>query len=266
MPEDDWSLAATNLLIGIDDTDSAEGGGTASLAGRLLEHFDGNRMGGALAATRHQLLASPAVAATQRNVSVVLAVKASHRLAFSDFAEFVVPFLEAEVVAGSNPGIAMCREPGWTDPANAAALTAFGKRVQAEVVDLAAAEEVAAATGSHLAAIGGTGAGQIGALAALGLHVSGSDGEFVWLPGLDEARRPLTYRALKSLLPLDLARDAEGREPAEEELVELPPRARPVLVDGMAVLLLDPPQVVTTSGGFGARPREVTSWRATVPS
>ncbi|MGH2719797.1 MAG: hypothetical protein ACRDJU_14650 [Actinomycetota bacterium] len=266
MPEDDWSLAATNLLIGIDDTDNADAGGTAKLAGRLLEHFDSNRMGGPLAATRHQLLAPPAVTATQRNASLVIALKASHRLSLSDFAEFAVPFLEGQALEGSNPGIAMCRESGWTDPANASALAGFGKRVQTEVVDLAAAEAVAGTTGSLLVAIGGTGAGQIGALAAVGLHIAGSDGEFVWLPGLAEAARPLTYRQLKTLLPLDLARDAEGREPADDEMVEVPPRARPLLIEGMAVLLLDPPQVVKQSAGFGAKPKEVTTWRATVPA
>lgn len=265
MPEDDWSLAATNLLVGIDDTDSPDSGGTASLAGRLLEHFDRNRMGGPLGATRHRLLVDPAIPATTKNLSVVIAVKASHRLQLSDFAEFVVPFLEAEAEAGSNPGIAMCREPGWTEPDNATALIGFGRRAQTSVLDLAAATEVAEATGARLAPAGGTGAGQIGALAAVGLHISRSDGDFVWLPGLAEAVRPMNYRQLKTLLPLDLARDGEGREPADEEVIELPPRARPVLLDGLAVLLLDPPKTVTESGGFGAKPREITTWRASVP-
>src|SRR5437660_1463148 len=57
-------LADTNLLVGIDDTDTEAGKGTGSLARGLLTSFDEQRIGAALGATRHQLLLDPAIAYT----------------------------------------------------------------------------------------------------------------------------------------------------------------------------------------------------------
>ena len=62
-------LADTNLLVGIDDTDTEAGKGTGSLARGLLVSFDEQRIGAALGATRHQLLLDPAIAYTSENAA-----------------------------------------------------------------------------------------------------------------------------------------------------------------------------------------------------
>ena len=62
-------LADTNLLIGIDDTDTEGGRGTGSLARGLLVSFDEQRIGAALGATRHQLLLDPGIPYTSENAT-----------------------------------------------------------------------------------------------------------------------------------------------------------------------------------------------------
>jgi hypothetical protein len=265
MPEDAASLAATTMLVGIDDTDTPEVGGTVGLARRLLETFDRTRMGGPLGATRHQLVSDPAVAATSHNASVALALKASHRRDMAEFAEFAGEFLVSEAVAGSNPGLALAREEAWTDRATAARLADFGARAKRERVSLDEARVLAAECGVHLSGHGGSGAGMIGALAAVGLHISGSDGRFVWVPGMADAAGKVTYRQLLLLAGIDAAQDAEGREPGAEEVVDIGERLQPVLLGGRVVVLLDPPITTSQAAGFGARPKPVTTWHAAGP-
>ena len=262
MRDPDSSLATTNLLIGLDDADNEESKGTAFLAQRLLASMDERRVGAALGATRHQLFVDPGIPSTSDNRSICLALRASHRLEVSAIAEFVAEFLEAERVAGSNPGVAIARESAWDDPDAESRLVAYGHRAKSEVLEEASATALAPEVNVDLSVHGGNGRGVIGALAAVALHVSGDDGVFVWMPDIRDLAGQLTYRQLRLLAPaIDVALDASGREPAPEDFIDLGDRVRPVLLGGRAVLLLEPPMTTTAqSGGFGARPKPVTSW------
>ena len=265
MPDPDSSLATTNLLIGLDDTDNDQGPGTEALGRRLLASLDERRIGAALGATRHQLLVDPAVGATSSNVSVCLALRASHRLEVPAIAQLVAEFVEAEAAGGSNPGVAIAREAAWDDPEVAARLAAFGAQAKTEVLQAATALALAPEVNVLLSSHGGNGAGVIGALAAVSLHVSGTDGVFIWMPDLAELAGQVTYRQLQGLAPaIDVALDATGREPGPEDVIELAGAVRPLLRGGRAVLLLDPPTTSTAAAGFGARPKTVTRWRTTV--
>jgi hypothetical protein len=259
------SLASTNLLIGIDDTDTRESSGTSTIARRLLEAFDESRMGAPLGATSHQLVQDAAVPYTSQNTSVCLAIKASHRLEIPEFIDYVAPFLESESALGSNPGLAVAREAAWNDPGVAERLVAYGRSAKSDVLDVASAFALAGEVGVHLSGHGGTNAGVVGALAALGLHISGSDGRFVWMPGIRDLSGKVTYRQLQLLAPIDAALDEEGQEPAGEDVIDLGDWVRPVLMDGRSVLLLDPPTTVTAAAGFGARPKPVTTWKVSGP-
>ncbi|EUA24672.1 hypothetical protein I552_3211 [Mycobacterium xenopi 3993] len=66
---------------------------------------------------------------------------------------------------------------------NRAALVDFGRRAKREVLCTNQAHELAAGLGVHLSGHGGSCDGVIGALAAVGLHLSGNDGLFITLPG-----------------------------------------------------------------------------------
>ena len=75
-------------------------------------------------------------------------------------------------VAGSDPGL--CVVEAVTDE-----VIEFGRRSQREVLTQAIARELAAAQGVFLKGLGGTEGGVIGALAAVGLAVTGDDGRVV---------------------------------------------------------------------------------------
>lgn len=255
-------LADTNLLIGIDDTDAEGTKGTGSLARSLLASFDERRVGAALGATRHKLLIDPAIPSTSENISHCLALKASHRLEVAAIADMIVEFVEAEAAPGSSPGVAIVRDASWEDPDVTSRLVAFGRSAKTEVLDPGSAIALASGLGIHLSAHGATRQGVVGALAAVGLHLSGSDGLFSWMPGIRDVTGQVSYRQLRFLVPIDAALDPTGQEPGLEDLIELGDWVRPVLTGGQSILLLDPPMSSTVqAGGFGARPKPVTAWR-----
>lgn len=258
MPDASSSLSTTNLLIGLDGAGGP--GGTGSLGLALLRTLDERRVGAALGATRHRLVADPGVPAPSGDACVCLALRASHRLEVPAIVEMVAAFVEEHRVEDAAPGVAVAREPSWENAASAERLVAYGARAKA--VRLEPADAMNLAPEANVA-LSGSGAGVVGALAAVALHVGGDDGVFIWLPGLDEAGGPTPYRQLRVLVPaLDAALDASGREPAPDDVIDVPARPRAVLLGGRSVLLLGEAVTTTPStGGFGARPKPVTSWR-----
>ena len=100
------------------------------------------------------------------------------------------------------------------------AVVAFGRLAKTDLLDQAAARSVAGAHGVRLSGHGGTEDGVIGALAAVGLHLSGTDGFFLWLEGIRSLRAGrYTLNYLLRTLPVDdaLANAPERRTDARGE-------------------------------------------------
>jgi hypothetical protein len=249
---DGAGLAATNVLVGIDDTDNLESPGTGRLARALVGVFADRGVGRPLGATRHQLLVDPRIPYTSHNSSVCIALDAGPAPDLSAIASVAAEFLEEMSAPGSDPGLAVF---GAGESSGRAPLSDFGSRAKREVLDQRAARALARAVGVRLSPHGGDGGGIIGALAAVGLHGSGADGRFLWMPGLREIAGELTYAALLAAVPVDAALDPAGTEPGSGDLIELGEWVRPVLQGGRAVLLLD--AQAADSGRWTAAGRDV---------
>jgi len=254
------SLEATNLLIGVDDTDNLVSSGTGQLVQRLVAGLQALGVGQPLGATRHQLLVDPRIPYTSHNSSACIAMQADLG-ALDRIVACCAGFLEVESAMGSDPGLAVVSSAVWSSGEVRRALISFGRRAKLEVLDQGLAQDCALALGVHLSGHGGDSGGIIGALAALGLHLSGADGMFIWMPGIRELRGEATYRQLQSLAPIDAACDPDGAEPAPGDLIELGEWVRPILRNGRAVLLVDARrgEVVPEAGStrWALAPREV---------
>ncbi|GAB3300440.1 hypothetical protein EK0264_18910 [Epidermidibacterium keratini] len=239
---------AVDTLIGIDDTDNDTSPGTGYLAQRLLESLEDSGLAAPVGATRHQLLKDPRVPYTSHNSAACLAV-ASERADLTPVIAHCADFLTQWSAEGSDPGLCVA-DHDLTAPVQAA-LASFGHRTKVDLQTQTAARSVAARNDVFLAGYGGTEDGVIGALAAVGLHRGGSDGFFLWLPGLRDLRPGrLPFDELCATLPIDDARTLDGRRPAATESIRVHPWVRPALIDGAAVLLLD------DSDGWSTAPRE----------
>lgn len=237
-PSTSGDLASVTALVGIDDTDNDGSPGTGFIAQRLLEALAAEGLALPCGATRHQLLVDSRVPYTSHNSSACLAIATRPGVAVDAVEAAAARFLGQQAAPGSDPGLAVVRRDladGHRD-----AVIAFGRLAKTELLDQAAARSVAAAHGVRLSGHGGTEDGVIGALAAVGLHLSGTDGFFLWLDGIRSLRAGrYAVDALLRALSVDDARTASGERPAPGEVVEVSPWVRPLLVGGRAVLLLE---------------------------
>ncbi|HMA38811.1 MAG TPA: hypothetical protein VKP10_01970 [Gemmatimonadales bacterium] len=221
------------FLIGIDDTDDLLSRGTGfhtRALGRRLEATGVAVPGGI---TRHQLLVDPRIRYTSHNSAACLTVRARPD-AEAALAAACREFLVAESAAGADAGL--CIIP--FDAADAG-IQAFGQRAKRAVLERGDAEQLAGR--AVLEGLTGDGGGVIGALAAVGLRASGSDGRFLWLPGLREATdQRFRVADLAAATGIERVQTVDGTPiERDEALVDLGPWPRAVLIGGRAVLLVE---------------------------
>src|SRR4030081_852189 len=118
------SLEATNLLVGIDDTDNLVSSGPGQLVQRLVARLQALEVGTVLGATRHQLLVDPRIPYTSHNSSACIAMQAAPG-AVDRIVAYCGGFLEAQSAPGSDPGLAVVGSPGWASDEARRALVAF---------------------------------------------------------------------------------------------------------------------------------------------
>lgn len=264
MNDNRFSLATANVLVAIDDTDNLDSRGTGHLARALAGALDERGLGSPLGVTRHQLFVDDRIPYTSHNSSACIALQCGP-CDVDAIVAAAAEFLEAMSATGSDPGLAVAAAADWRDAANRERLCAFGSLAKRRVLDQAAARRLAGETGIRLSAHGGDGGGIIGALAAIGLYCSGADGRFLWMPRMRDLAGDTTYAALRAAVPIDVALDPAGREPAPSDVIVLGDWVRPVLQDGRAVLLLDaqcaqcadPSAALADPTNWMASPREV---------
>lgn len=171
------------IYVGIDDTDILGARGTNQLARGIVEAVaDRWKCHGIV---RHQLLDDPRIPYTSKNGSASMVferrVPTAELVDADNTSPDVVEIIDLcrrimreWFIEGSDPGLCVCDHV--PEP-----VTAFGWRCKQEVVSQSDARAIAGEHGIHLEGLGGTEGGVIGALAAVGLIVTGNDGRIVQL-------------------------------------------------------------------------------------
>jgi DNA-binding transcriptional ArsR family regulator len=218
--------------LGIDDTDNVESRGTGYQARRLGEALAAEGLAELRAVTRHQLLVDPRISYTSKNSAVCLVLEASAD-GLSSVVDFVSADLRSHSAPGADAGIAIAPRQQVGEE-----VTEFGRATKLEPQSLSVAYELAKRTGMIAAGLTGSGAGVIGALAAVGLHQSGGDGRFIWLPGLRSLSGTYRARELTRRLGVELQTSSGAVVPLDAEIT-LDDWVRPVLREGRAILLAE---------------------------
>jgi hypothetical protein len=225
-----------NILICIDDTDNLESRGTGELAEELAAVVRARGWGTCSFVTRHQLLVHPDVPYTSHNSSMCFAADIDDQY-LKALVEFAAAFLKDESAPGSDPGLAVAVPTQLPD---AAALVEFGCRAKREVLTKEQAYDLADAQGMHLSEHGGTGHGVIGALAGIGLRLSGNDGRLKgWF---DISTRDGVARVADILAQCRISgvRSMSGELLAPEELVAVGEKPKAVFLTGKPYLMVSP--------------------------
>ncbi len=163
-----------NYMVCIDDTDMPGTRGTGWLVEDLCNILAAEKLAVPSAISRHQLFVHKDIPYTSHNSAMGFEMS----LAPQDYdavMSLMQTFLETRTEKGSDPGLCVAR---ISDALDAGTLAAFGKAAKNRVLTKSDAYSLAARTGIHLTEHGGTGQGVVGALAGIGLRLSGNDGRY----------------------------------------------------------------------------------------
>ncbi len=173
-----------SLVLCVDDTDDeTKSTSTGKVAGCIAAVV--KDLGGVvrLGTTRHQLLLREDVPYTSHNSSMAFeACLPANRI--DELRKRSLEVLAAECVSTADPGLALALPPAGEARGGAKVslldeVVAFGKRAKLEYCSKESAYELAARIPwLSLSEHGGDGQGVVGALAGVGLRLSGSDGRF----------------------------------------------------------------------------------------
>ncbi len=157
-------------LICIDDTDDIGTKGTGEIASEIAELL--TQQGGQTSlVTRHQLYVHPDIPYTSHNSAMCFGYRGE--LTLEAIREVAIAHLLRESASAADPGLALL---SLADFSGQDALMAFGREAKQEVKTKEQAYGLAEHLGISLSEHGGTGQGVIGALAGLGLRLTGNDG------------------------------------------------------------------------------------------
>ncbi len=215
----------------MDDTDSPDRPGTAVLARRLAEWLRNDHMAEANGITRHQLLMKKRIPYTAHNSAVCILVDTDN---MEGVWETTRDYLALESDPTSNTGLCLSR---WEAVGHD--LIHWGHLAKKEVLTLEDAQSLATKAHVRAAALKGSGAGVIGALAAVGLHREGNDGRFLWLPGLPQLQGKYSVGEIFERSAIDRVCTLDGVALPIQELVEIGDWTRPVLRNGQATLYVE---------------------------
>ena len=253
---------AVRVVVCVDDTDdltkcTSTGAIAESIARSVDEEFGGTVE---LGVTRHQLLLHKDVPYTSHNSAMCFSAWVDPGTVDALSAK-AVEILLGQRAATSDPGLCICRVPGMDDACygdwreDRARLAAFGQRAKRDVI----AKQQAYALTERLASVtlsehGGTGCGVIGALAGVGLRLSGADGRFrgTWdLSGVGDTDAGATAADMRTYLERFVWGSVRIVDTADVPLpddarVGLEEAAKPILSRGALTLVVEP----DGAGGF----------------
>ena len=196
-----------NIYLAIDDTDNLKSPGSGELAeilAKKLHHL--GLVSGCSDITRHQLLVHKDIAYTSHNSSMCFSADIEDNT-LPEITRFAIHFLLTASAPGSDPGL--CIAPDRKD-FDRQTLIDFGLKAKRAVLSRRAAYSLAQKTGVHLSEHGGTGDGVVGALAGVGLRLSGNDGRIRGWLNLGKAGQITTPKDLCSHPSIDAVMDYKG--------------------------------------------------------
>lgn len=221
-------------FICIDDTDNLESRGTGALASLMIEHIEEMGWGNCSYITRHQLYFHPDIPYTSHNSSMCFVINHNEPI-FDDLKDYSIKFLEQESAEGSDPGLCIAE---YNKIKDYDLLINYGKQAKKEILNKSIAYSTAEKAGVYLSEHGGTGGGVIGALAGIGLRLTGNDGRVKGKAYFPIPRNILTVKEILDNSNIDLVQSLEGDILNEFEEVKLGEKVKSVFLNFKKILLV----------------------------
>jgi hypothetical protein len=224
------------VFVSIDDTDNLESVGTGHLAAGLIGQIEENGWGSGGFITRHQLYVHPDVPYTSHNSAMCFQAEL-HDSSLDGLIDSAASFLRQQSAPGSDPGLCIAICETLRSPS---AIVDFGRRAKEQVLTKAEAYALAAKLGIHLSEHGGTGMGVIGALAGVGLRLSGNDGRIRGKLLLGDTDSIAEVASVCQRPEVASVQSLAGETLATAERIVLGEKVKTVFLDNKPVLLVAP--------------------------
>ncbi len=224
------------VFVSIDDTDNLESIGTGHLAARLISHIEEKRWGSCSFITRHQLFVHTDIPYTSHNSAMCFQAELKDT-GCDGLIDYAASFLRQQSAPGSDPGlcIAVCEALEFSEE-----ILDFGRRAKEQVLTKDAAYSLAARLGIHLSEHGGTGGGVIGALAGVGLRLSGNDGRIRGKLQLENENCITEVASICSRPEVASVQSLAGQILGNAERITLGEKVKTIFLDNKPVLLVAP--------------------------
>lgn len=225
------------IYLCIDDTDNIDSKGTGTIAGEIASFIEEKGWGKCQSITRHQLFVHPDIPYTSHNSSMCFIVDLSGEY-LDEVITSAIHVLEKESAEGSDPGLCVFVPERLTQHQHQQIIE-FGLKAKREVLTKRDAYQLAESLSIHLSEHGGDGQGVIGALAGIGLRLSGHDGRFKGHHRMDEDKKRFTVKEILDNTTIDLVRTEAGLLLNDLEEVVLADKFKSVFLDHKSVLLVE---------------------------
>jgi len=225
------------IFLGIDDTDNLTSPGTGHLLEKLRGEIELLKLGKTSRITRHQLFVHPKVPYTSHNSAMCCSInmEINQKKALINYCKkFLIDF-SAE---GADPGLCVL-DLSLLPNSQKKELINFGQRAKKEVLTKKEAYALAKKINLHLSEHGGTGDGVIGALAGVGLRLSGNDGRYKgWFTSLNKTDL-LTVEELCLFPEIDEIRTFDKEILAEQEKIFVQGKLKTIHLFSKSILLVE---------------------------
>jgi hypothetical protein len=221
-------------FVCIDDTDNLGTRGTGELASIMIEKIEEKGWGKCTYITRHQLYFHPDIPYTSHNSAMCFVIDHASEI-FEDLKNFAVNFLETESAQGSDPGLCIAEYDRIKDKE---ILMNYGIKAKKEILNKDIAYNTAKELGIHLSEHGGTGGGVIGALAGVGLRLTGNDGRIKGKMKFPIPDNKLTVKQILENSDIDKVQSIDGIVLEQSEDIILGEKVKAVFLDYSKVLLV----------------------------
>lgn len=225
-----------NLYIAIDDTDNIGTAGTGEILENLIDEL-GNKFDIQFSrVTRHQLLVHKDIKYTSHNSSMcsVASVDTSVIDLIIDHSK---DYLSEKCAEGSDPGLCVI-DMDRLDNMSINLIKNWGIKAKQTVLSKDEAYLLAKNMGIHLSEHGGTGDGVIGALAGIGLRLSGNDGRFKGKFDLEVKNGFIKVKDILLSPAIDKVKTECGSKLSPDDEVFITDKLKTILKDHKSVLMI----------------------------
>lgn len=223
----------SEILICIDDTDNLDSIGTGALLGSMCEEMHKKGFGNAGFITRHQLFIHEDIPYTSHNSSMCCKFETTD---VSEVLKFAKDYLKANSAEGSDPGLCIYEFKG-KDPCF---LKEFGLKAKEEIVTKEEAYALAKMYPNeiYLSEHGGDGIGVIGAIAGVGLRLTGMDGRIKGKIYPQTTEEKLTISEFCEKYNIGHALTEDYEEIAKDEIINFTSPTKAILYQNESACIL----------------------------